>query len=162
MPSFVGTAFANRSGAFTPYDLGPSLWLEADQLSTLFTTVSGTTTPADTGTVGRWLDRSGNGFDLTAAADDTTRPTWNAGGGFPYVNFDGSNDVLRRTASLGMYEAGALSMFVATRANPTGGQHLVSERSSSSTAPFYIFRSNSADADDFEPGIRNDASSTLN
>jgi hypothetical protein len=127
---------------FSPTDFGGALclWLEADQLDTLFTTVAGSTTPADTGTVGRWVDKSINGFNLTATGDDTTRPTWNLNGGLPYLNFDGSNDLLRRTADLGLHGAARLdgySFFIACRGNPATGSRLFTINDTASTNTLY-------------------------
>lgn len=136
----------NRRLAFSPADLRPQLWLEAGRLDTLFTTVAGTTTPADTGTVGRWLDLSVNGFDMTATADDTTRPTWNANSGLPYLNFDGTNDLLRRTADLGCFSAVGCSMFFAIRPNPSTNRSLFALGNSADADTLYTPYSNASTA----------------
>jgi hypothetical protein len=112
---------------FSPASLGPALWFEAAQSGALFSSNAGTGGVVDGGVVGYVRDLSVNGFDLTSYADDTTRPTWNSGGGVPYLNFDGSNDVVRRAAALGMYAAGACSVFVAVRANPAANTFFVGD-----------------------------------
>jgi hypothetical protein len=157
-------SFETDSDVWTPADLGADLmlWLEADDLTTMFQTITGTTAVASDGdVVGTWNDKSGDGFHLTATANDTTRPTYKTDGGAgnnkSYVNFDGTNDALRRAASLGIYAAGAVSIFAAMRGDPGGaGRQLVSERSSSSANPAYAWWSET-DADDFGIFIRNDA-----
>jgi hypothetical protein len=143
--------------AFTPADLRPALWLEADAMHTLFTEVAGSTTPADTNTVGRWLDRSMTSFDVTATADDTTRPTWNLNSGRPYLAFNGTNSLLRRTAALGMYAAGACSIYAAMRSNAATGRQFVGERQTASATPLYELFVSAGDADDLGVLIRNDA-----
>ena len=128
--------------AFNPLSLEPALWLEADDLSTLAQTIAGSTAVGSASDpVGTWLDKSGNGFDLTASGDDTTRPLWQPDGGAgsasPYVNFDGSNDYLFRATSLGMHAAGACSVFAAIRSNATNGSYFFSEGSSTNGTPIY-------------------------
>jgi hypothetical protein len=71
-------AYMDAIAVFTPAEFGADLilWLEADDLTTLWQDVGGTSqVSADAQTVGKWDDKSGDGFHLTAAADDTTRPT---------------------------------------------------------------------------------------
>lgn len=154
---------ASQSRRFSPADFGGrlALWLEADKSNTLFTTVAGSTQPAHGGTVGRWEDRSMYGFHLTAAADDTTRPTFNASGGLCWVEGDGTNDALSRAASLGMYAAGACSVFVAVRGNNVANRSLIAERRTSNSAPAYIpLYANNTTASTLAAFIRNDASAT--
>lgn len=161
MPGYIGTGYRRRT-EFTPADLGPSLWLEADAVNTLFTTIAGSTTPADGGTVGRWQDRSANGFDLTAAADDGTRPLWNLNSGFSYINFTGTGEAIRRAADLGMYAAGAASVFVAVRGNPGTNTILVSSANSAVNNELYdIVQSNTVTASSASALIRNGAGTQL-
>jgi hypothetical protein len=148
---------ARQSRLFTPADLGPSLWLEADQMNTLFTEIAGTTTPGDTDTVGRWEDKSMNGFHLTATADNTTRPVWALNSGLSYVSFNGTNDILRRAAALGMYAAGSASVFIAMRSSGQAGSSVFTERNSAATAALYGIISHATDANDACCVVRNDA-----
>lgn len=148
---------------FSPADLKPSFWVEAAAQNTLFTEIAGTTTPTDGGPVGRWQDMSGNDFHVTAPADDTTRPTWVYNNGVPYVEFDGVDDVLRRTTSLGMYAAGACSIFAAVRSTTQGTSDLlVSERNDTGAAGLYIPMETDNGVATISSGvIRTDASGTF-
>ena len=148
---------ARQSRAFSPADLSPALWLEADARHTLFTEVAGSTTPNDTETVGRWADKSMNSFDLAAIADDTTRPTWVANSGVPYVNVDGSNDLLTRAAGLGLL--GNFSVFLAMRGNPATNRVLFGEADSAGGATrFDVIKSNNTTATTGDMLARNAAS----
>ncbi len=163
--------FIHRSGllkaasgappAFSPSDLSPMLWLEADDLSTLFQSNAGSTAVASDGDpVGYWGDKSGAGFHFTCPADDTRRPTYHTSGGLHWVEGDGSNDMLRRTAALGMYAAGACSIFIAMRANPATNSILFAERSNAGQAIYQMW-ARSTDYDDLQTIIRNDAGTFL-
>jgi hypothetical protein len=53
------------------------VWFDAGDLSTMFQDVAGTIPVTTTGQyVGKWLDKSGNGNHAVAAANNTTRPTY--------------------------------------------------------------------------------------
>lgn len=106
--------FSTGAAATLPTS-GLILRLDADDTSTLFQTITGTTSPADGQPIGTWNDKSGGAFNLTAAANDTTRPTYRTNSGLPYVEFDGTNDILRRLAALGMYSGGACTIMIAMR-----------------------------------------------
>jgi hypothetical protein len=149
---------------WTPAAFGADLmlWLAADDLTTLWQEIAGSTQVASNGqTVGKWDDKSGDGFHLTATADNTVRPTYNTAGGLHWVTFDGSNDILRRTSALGMYAAGACSIFVALRGNPTTGAFLIGERNSASANAVYQIYTLGTDADDLAVFLRNDANTTI-
>lgn len=155
-------------GEFTPSDLPDLvLWLEADDLSTLFQSNAGSTAVASDGDlVGFWGDKSSNNFDLNSAADDTTRPTYKTNGGSgsdkPYVSFDGSNDVLRHLASLGSFAAGACSIFVAVRGNPATAARLLAEGRSTDANPVYILQqAGTATASTGGAFVRNDAGTLM-
>jgi hypothetical protein len=64
-------------------------WFDAGDLSTLFQDVAGTIPVTAVGqTVGKWLDKSGNGNHAVASANDTTRPTYQIDAeGNPNVTF---------------------------------------------------------------------------
>jgi hypothetical protein len=114
---------------FTPASLSPSLWIEPSQ-STMFQSNvgSGTASAANADPVGYIADLSGNGFHLTSAADDATRPTLQGVGVKPYLNFTSAGvQLLLRLASTGMYAAGAASVFVAMRGQGAGGATVVGE-----------------------------------
>lgn len=113
------------------------LYLAKDS-STLKTDIAGTTAVASAGdTVGTWLDGSGNGYTVTAAADDTTRPTYQIRSGKPYVAGDGSNDLLYSTTAPNLYGTSGGNNFticIAYRyASPAGGKTIVDESDANST-----------------------------
>jgi hypothetical protein len=118
---------------FSPADLSPAAWFEAR--NGVFQTVDGSTTAASANSdpVGYLPDLSGNAFHVTATANDTTRPTLQGVGVKPYLSFDGSNDVLRRTASLGSYAAGAFTWAVVIRGSaPAAAARIMAEGNSAS------------------------------
>jgi hypothetical protein len=86
---------------FSPSMLTPTSWFEVGK-GGLFQLIAGTTPAvANNDVVGFMPDQSGNTFTLTAPGNDTTRPTLQGVGTFPYLNFDGSNDTLLRAAAVG-------------------------------------------------------------
>lgn len=122
--------------SWTPAKLNPLLWVEARRHEKCFQTITGTTAVTDTSVCGTIQDISPNGNGLAARGNDTTRPTWN-GGEFPYLNFDGSNDLMQTAASLGLYaDTVGASVFIALR--PTGtqdvGDTVASEANAASNA----------------------------
>lgn len=146
---------------WTPAKLNTALWIEARRADKCWQTITGTTAVTDTSVCGTVQDLSGNGFDLTAAANDTTRPTWNFNGGLPYLNFDGSNDVIFRSADLGLYNSNGHSLFMAVRANPATSAQIFAEGQTPDATPFYSIRADNVTASTLGVGIRNDANSTL-
>jgi len=68
-------ASRRRSSGFSPSDLSPALWLDANDSSTLFDATSGGSTPSNGGTVRRWEDKSTNGRHVTEATNAPTRQT---------------------------------------------------------------------------------------
>lgn len=164
MTTGAGTFPAAGGGAFTPASLSPALWIEA-ATSSLFQSNAGTTAAtANSDPVGFVTDKSGNAFHLTSLADDTTRPLLQGVGTHPYLDFDGTNDLLQRASSLGMYNAGSCSIFVAVKANPAtaAGLYLVSE-SANAGDPIvgYMEAKNSAPQTTATLFLRNNASVTL-
>lgn len=160
-------AAASGGRAFSPLSLSPTAYLRAAALDTLFQEVAGETAVSEAeDTVGAWNDLSANGFDLTAAADDATRPLWHpdggAGGASPYVLLDGTDDYLFRAASIGAYAAGASSWFVAVRGNPAVIRRLAAEGSSASDNPIYdLLQARQTTASTGSVFIQNDAASTI-
>lgn len=124
--SLYDTFSVTTAGAGMPTD--DALLLDASDLSTLFQNIAGSTAVTTDGQpVGKWNDKSGNGFHLTAVADDTTRPTYKTSAGKHWVLFDGVNDFLRILNSLGTYAAGAATIGLAMRStSPTTADALVS------------------------------------
>lgn len=104
------------------------LTLDASDLTTLYTDIAGTTNVTTDGDpVGMWKDKNGNGFDLTAQADDTTRPTYHTSGGLHWVTFDGTNDILKRGAYLGLASA-AHTIAVALRHDAAAQGSVITEK----------------------------------
>ena len=148
--------------AWTPAALQPVCWFEARRGA--FTTISpATRSLADNDTVGYWRDLSKFGSDLSAAADDTTRPTLQGTSAFPYLNFDGSNDILRRLGGNNLYTGGAASMFAAIRSNSNAASAiLVAEGYSGNTNDIYsLIGANNTTASSLSGLIRNDAGTSL-
>jgi hypothetical protein len=152
-PRFAGAA------AFTPASLTPALWIEPGK-GGLFQSNAGTTAAtANSDVVGFCPDQSGNSFTLTSVADDTTRPTLQGVGSFPYLSYDGSNDILRRAASTGAYAAGSTSWFCVIRSNSNATSSIVAGERDSAAAPslYSILATNSATATTASCQIRNSA-----
>lgn len=104
---------------FSPSSLSPAAWWEA-ATSTMYKSNagSGAAPTANGDVIGYVTDLSGNGFDLTSVADDSTRPTLNGVGVHPYFTFDAATQYLKRGAALDLYNAaGGFSMFFAVKAH---------------------------------------------
>lgn len=147
---------------WTPAVLEPALFLDASDVSTLFQDVAGSTpVAADGNPVGMWCDKGGDDFHLLAAADDTTRPTYKTSGGLHWVEFDGSNDVLRRLESLELQQS--CSLFIAARVSPSAaGQTLFGQGYSVTLASRYLMmRTVGEGGVDMTQLIANEEGSTL-
>lgn len=131
------------------FDLNPA------NTSTLSQTIAGTgTVSADGDLVGTARNAIGDGFDLTATADSAVRPTFKTATGLYWLEFTtGENDVLRRTAALGMWGTTSQPMTVVAvvRAAATTQTSIVGEGSSATSTPNYsITRTNSIDFNDLQ------------
>lgn len=153
------------SGLWTPRRLGPALalWIDPSDTTTMFQSNAGTTVVTNGSVCGFAGDKSGAAFHLTSAANDTTRPIWNSNTGRPYLQFTlATSTMLRRTADLGMYAAGACSVFFALRGNPGVDKRLLSSGNTGNDTPVYCpIQSDSATTTTASGFIRNDANSTL-
>lgn len=110
----------------------------AAEITTLKTNIAGSTqvtTPGDT--VGMWVDGSGSGYTVAAAADDTTRPLYQVRSGKGFVQSDGLNDLLYSTTSPNLFGASGgndYTICIAFRwASPAGGKTIIDESDANST-----------------------------
>lgn len=71
----------------------PFIWYDPSDLSTLFSDSDGTIPAVVDGTVGKMLDKSGNGYHMVQT-DSTKRPTLKYANGTYYLLPDGSNDFM--------------------------------------------------------------------
>jgi hypothetical protein len=142
-----------------------ALWLDPSDLTTLFQEMAGSTPVTTTGqNVGKANDKSGTAFDLTARADDATRPTYNTAGGLHWVNFHGQT--LRRDAALNLYNSGdGYSIFFALRSNMAGfiNRYLIGEGNSANTNTIWApIKSDTTTPTIASTYLRNDAAFEIN
>lgn len=98
---------------------GLQLWLDGNDAGTVF---EGTNDPAETGdAVTEWLDKSGNGNHVTAAA--TAEPIWTANllNGKPVLVADGSNDRMTNGNIAGLNSMTSYTMYVIMSRSFTSG-----------------------------------------
>jgi len=130
---------------WTPADISPLAWYDAKD---------GTYITQTGGLVDQWDDKSGNARHL--AQTGAARPTYAA----DTVSFNGSTQFLVNNLPF-MYNNGNLSLACVAAVNTTGtDRRLISERSTTSTNPFYGFENNNLDASRMCMYIRNDANTT--
>jgi len=117
---------ADASGEFDPTDItGLQLWLDADDIDTLFTeSTKGTQVASDGDPVGAWDDKSGNNKDAIQATG-VNRPTYKAPGmnGVPSLLWDGVNDYMENTFQNILSGNEAFTVFVVSNDNNDGGTH---------------------------------------
>jgi hypothetical protein len=75
MSLLIDTSFLWNETVWNPSMISTALWLDAADATTLFTTDTGSTLVTEGGTVGRWNDKSGNGYHATQATSDS-RPQY--------------------------------------------------------------------------------------
>lgn len=109
------------TGGFSPLSLSPDAWYDPSDLSTLFQERGGGTTPSVVnGVVGTIRDKSGNGRHLSANTD-AARPLLRQSGALYSLQFDGVDDVLTYTGSVGgdteyaRYSAVRIDTFASTK-----------------------------------------------
>jgi len=99
---FGNSAFSAPGDTFLPTDLASLLaWYDPSDSNTVFqerTGASATTPSGDGDLAGTILDKSGNGYHLTAPTDDR-RPVRRSSGDLWYLDFDGVDDGLLRSIS---------------------------------------------------------------
>ena len=131
--------------------------------SPMYQLINGTTPVASSGdSLGYWGDLSGNGNHFTGGANDTTRPTWNTSGGKNWVAANGTSQYLQRLSDLGLYSAGASSVFVALKTATTTPAYLFGIGKQASATPRYsTMCSDSSSNGRLSSLIRNDASTIV-
>lgn len=117
------SAVRRRAVAWVPTDVaGLALWLDANDIATLFTDSGGTTPVTTSGdTVGYWSDKSGSGHHVTQSTSGR-RPTYQAAGrdtGQPGLVCDDSDDGL--TTSSAYVPAGAFTLAIVGKITSTPG-----------------------------------------
>jgi hypothetical protein len=168
-----GTATGSGAGTFTeaaeetltvaaefhPSSLADiALVLDAMDAASLFQSNAGTTAVGDGDPVGFWGDGSGAGFNLTSLADDTTRPLFSTTG-YNHLVGNGTSSLLQRTASLGLYEAGEFSIFIALKSNSNSTfSDLFSMAHSTNGVPRFFLVSAAGTATSDTAQVRDDAS----
>lgn len=134
---------------------------EASDSANLFQLITGATAAtANNDPVGTWKDKNGNGFDLAAPANNTTRPTLQGIGTYPVVRFDRvSSQYLFRSASLGLYAAAGCTMMFSVRMDTTPAvkQCFASEGLSSASNPAYEILRLNADNNDLGAFVKDNA-----
>lgn len=134
-------------------------WWDASDRTTMFQDVLfATPVTADAQVVLGWKDKSGRGNDVIEAVNG---PAYKADQG-GCLRFDGTNDILFKTSSLGgMYGQKGCSTFAALKCTAAIDDRLWSEGSSSTTTPVYApVACGSTTASTLTGLIRNDASTT--
>lgn len=143
-----------------PQPNSAAVFYDVSDLSMLWQTNTGTTAVASDGdVVGTWKDWTSNGRDLTSAANDTTRPVYRAGGGYPYLEFDGSNDVLRWLGDLGLWNSSGYTVAIAFRSatNAANKTLMMCGNTGSTNQVLAPIHSVSSQADNATGWIRNDS-----
>ena len=148
---------------FTPNAINAALWLEPAR-GGLFQSNAGTTAAsANSDVVGYITDLSGNAKHYTSEADNTTRPTLQGVGTKPCLRFDGSNDFLMRTESLGLLAGGAYTLAFAFKSNsPAVDARFFTEGNSASNNTLFIpLQAHNPTATTSSSLYRNDAGTQL-
>lgn len=133
------------SGTYTvmtaglPYSASAVLWLEPTTSSAKQNVAGSTPVTTDGQFLGNLQDLSSADNDLSAVADDTTRPLYKTSGGVNWAEFDGG-DMLRKLSpsfNLGTITTG-FTLAIAARVNPSAGDCLFGQGSTTTTNPIII------------------------
>lgn len=122
-------------------------------------------TGSSSGFVTTWYDQSGNGWDVTQATAVSQPRIVNAGvldtlNGRPSALFDGANDILFRTSSIGLYDAGASTVVSVFSGSSQTDRRIVAEGWGGGPNPLYSpFQSHATTGTSSSGFIRNDAGS---
>lgn len=131
---------AGTARQFTPAALGPVFWAEPARGGLFQSNAGVTPAVANNDVVGFLPDFSGGARNYTSEADNTTRPTLQGVGVRPCLRFDGVNDLLRRTQSLGLLaSASGYTMAFSFKSNtPAVDARMFAEGNSASNNTLFI------------------------
>lgn len=110
----VSTVGSVIDSSFNPrYIPNLQLWFDAADASTLFNSSTGSTLASPNGSVGRWEDKSFNGWHATQSTSTSqpTRITNSFNTGLNTLRFDGSNDELSVPSAVGIMRLKTEAMF---------------------------------------------------
>lgn len=113
--------------SFLPTDIANLvLWLDANDLTTLFQDAAGTTPATDTSVVGHWADKSDQGNNVTQSTT-AFKPTYLTGieNGLPVIRFDGSDDRLASAAFAGGNLTQPTHIFAVAKISAIDGQRFL-------------------------------------
>jgi hypothetical protein len=132
-----------HTGGFSPASLfaggAEGAWFDPSDLSTLFQDNAGTTPVTASGqSVGKMLDKSGNGNHATQATP-SKRPIYTTGGGLSWLAFDGADDVMA-TADIDFTGTNKSSVFAGVRKIAGSGFRVIAELSDNSNNVNGAFR----------------------
>lgn len=122
-PTYRGILHKSAS-SFSPSSLSPHLWFNADDSSTVFDADTGGTIPDNSEGVGRWVDKSTNGYSYIQATSGS-RPTYQVGtgpNGRSYVRFT-SSTTLAKSGDAGVFRnctGGTVIAAIKFESSPTG------------------------------------------
>lgn len=159
----VTVTFAMETAASVPQLASMGIWVQADDTSKLFQTITGTTAvAADGDVVGTLQDRSANGRHMTATANSGVRPTFRVLSGHNAIQFDGSDDMLRWLGTMGLWNASGFTAVIAMRSNGNGtNKAMLATGSTLSNSPILTTVGSFTTATDGFTDIKNDAGVTV-
>ena len=129
------------SAAFTPASLsGLTLWLDASDTNTLWEDTSATT-PATT-VVGRWDDKSGNGYNATQATGANQPTLGTSINGLDSLTFNGTTNTMALPSGLYSVPNGDYTIFVVSKKATTSS--MVSIGGNSSGGDFFVGNTSSS------------------
>ncbi|WP_413219077.1 hypothetical protein [Tritonibacter mobilis] len=105
---------------FSPISLGPLAEWDPSDLSTLYQDAAGTIPAGVDDPVRLMLDKSGNGYDISAPSD-TTRPFLRSSGGLFWLETDGIDDRMELSSRMGLATDPALTVCAAIEKSAADG-----------------------------------------
>ena len=152
----ISPTFTWNETVWNPSMLGPALWLDAADASTI--TLSGST-------VSQWSDKSGNGFHVTQATA-SAQPTYSAASlnGLNTLSFDGINDTMATVVDTLPRSNSPRSMFVVYKPLRVIGDNAIVGQSLNNTGSTWFmlqFRDSAGSGDPYFAGYANDLSTGI-